>query len=131
MNRVYVGLAVGLALGLTSCGGAPGAVGVSGLVTLDGQPLPDGQIAFLPEAGGGLGGSGPIKDGRYSVRVEPGRNKVQITANKMVPLPTGKTGMMGAKEEVRQYVPDRYNAQSKLTADVGVVKDFPFALTSK
>ena len=132
MNRVLVGLAIGLALGLTSCGGgAQATVEVSGLVTLDGQPLPDGQIAFLPEAGGGVGGSGPIKDGRYSVRAQPGKNTVQITASKMLPLPAGKTGMMGAKEEARQYIPDQYNAKSKLTADVGAVKEFPFTLTSK
>jgi len=131
MYRASVGLAIGLAFGMTSCGGALATVEASGAVTWDGQPLPDGQIAFLPEVGGGTGGSGTIKDGRYTVRAPAGKYTVQITASKLVPLPAGKTGMMGAKEEMQQYIPDRYNAKSKLTVDVGAVKEFPFALTSK
>lgn len=49
------------------CGGGKGTV--SGTVTLDGQPLPVGNIAFLPSQGPGA--SGRIEDGKYSVKGVP------------------------------------------------------------
>lgn len=49
------------------CGGGKGSV--SGTVTLDGQPLPVGNITFLPS--NGPGATGPIEDGKYSVKGVP------------------------------------------------------------
>ncbi len=51
----------------TGCGGGKGTV--SGTVTLDGQPLPAGNIVFYPSKGPGV--SGVIQDGTYSVKGVP------------------------------------------------------------
>jgi hypothetical protein len=57
------------------CGGGKGAV--SGSVTLDGQPLPIGNISFLPSKGPGA--TARIEDGKYSVKGVPsGEMKVTV-----------------------------------------------------
>jgi hypothetical protein len=110
---------IGLLLVLPSCGGSS-THSVSGTVNFDGQPLPDGNIAFSPTGTGarGPGKGAKITGGKYELRTEAGKYKVQITASKMMPLPKGEVGMYGEKEMERQYIPDRYNAKTELTADV-------------
>jgi hypothetical protein len=90
---------------------------VSGTVTYDGEPIPEGYIAFVPE-GPGRGGGGQITNGNYQVRAQAGKNRVEITASKKMPLPRDRTGMYGEKEEVRQYIPARYNTKTELKADI-------------
>jgi hypothetical protein len=90
---------------------------VKGTVKLDGQPIPDGHISFLTESTGMSGGS-PIKDGSYRAQIPPGKATVQITASKKMPLPPGEKGMYGDSEELRQYVPDKFNTKSELKADI-------------
>jgi hypothetical protein len=67
MLALLVPLAVG-------CGKGKGTV--SGTVTLDGQPLPAGNITFIPSKGQGAGGT--IQDGKYSVADVPA-GKVAVT----------------------------------------------------
>ncbi len=128
---VLLGLTCTTAVLLAGCGGEPSTAEVSGTVTFDGQPLAEGQISFVPVAGGGKGGGGAITGGSYRVKTQPGKNKVQITASKMMPLPPGEVGMDGAKEEVRQYIPEKYNAKSELTAEVPPSGPVNFDLKSK
>lgn len=60
---------------VNGCGGGKGTV--SGKVTLDGKPLPAGKIGFVPSKG--VGASGEIKDGQYSVSGVPaGDMKVTV-----------------------------------------------------
>src|ERR1022692_2654489 len=101
-----------LILALSGCGEK--TYNFSGTVTFDGEPIPEGRIAFVPE-GSGPGSGGPITNGHYSVSVPPGKAKVQITASKMHKLPPGETGMYGKTEEVRAYIPSNYNASTELT----------------
>ena len=91
---------------------------VSGTVTYKGESVSEGHIAFVPDGAAGQGGGGPVENGRYAVRVPAGKCKVLITASKKMPLPKGEVGMDGAKEEVRQYIPDKYNTNTELKADV-------------
>jgi hypothetical protein len=100
---------------------------VEGTVTIDGQPLPEGYIAFVPETSGQGGGSN-IVNGKYTVHTVAGKYKVEITASKMLPLPPGQKGMDGATEEVRQYLPARYNTQTELTATVPAAAKVDFEL---
>jgi hypothetical protein len=86
-------------------------------VKFKGEPIPEGYIAFVPE-GPGRGGGGAITNGSYQVRAQAGKNRVEITASKMMPLPPGRVGMGGAKEEVQQYLPTRYNSKTELEADI-------------
>ncbi len=61
-------LAAAVLLALVGCGGGTGEV--SGIVTLDGKPLPGGMVAFIPENGSAK--TSPIKaDGSYLVSNVP------------------------------------------------------------
>lgn len=100
--------------------------GVSGTVTYDGKPLPEGTIQFVPDvdaAGKPLRGKAVqavITDGAYSLEADKGpavgTNKVLISAVK-------KTGKFeeadGQKTEIlKQYLPSQYNSETTLKFDV-------------
>lgn len=81
MTRILAGLLCAAVLSAAGCGGGgdkpPAYVSVSGTVTLDGKPLPDGQIMFTTD------GRPPaildILDGKYTGQAMVGNNKIQIT----------------------------------------------------
>lgn len=117
------------------CGGGSGAdsVTVTGNVTLDGQPLSEGDIIFRADGGKGRGYAGKIKDGSYEVKCAPGNHRVEIRAmrsesgKKAKTLASGEEGMA-----LEQYIPAKYNDKSTLTADVSDSKtEFDFPLKSK
>jgi hypothetical protein len=56
---------------------------------------------------------------------------VQITASKKMPLPRGKVGMYGDKEEARQYIPKRYNTETLLEAVVTGPTEMDLKLDAK
>jgi hypothetical protein len=104
---------------------------VSGKVTLDGAPLKEGLIRFLPADGKSQNADAPIKDGQYTATMPPGEKRVEISAPKVV----GKTKMMPDSppvDEIAELLPARYNTSSdlKLTVKAGSQgKDYE--LTSK
>jgi hypothetical protein len=114
---------------LAGCGGTS-TVPITGSVTLNGEPIPEGYIAFVPQ-GPGPGAGSAIVNGKYSLVVPPGKNRVQVTASKKMPLPRGQVGMYGEKEEVRQYIPGRYNSETTLEATVSAPATMDFKLESK
>src|SRR4051812_2388316 len=57
---------------------------VSGKVTLDGEPLKEGLIKFLPADGKSQNADAPIKDGQYMATMPPGEKRVEISAPKVV-----------------------------------------------
>jgi hypothetical protein len=129
MRFVVAGLLAALPVGLTGCGG--GTQVVSGTVTFDNEPVKEGHIAFVPADGKG-GGGGPVADGRYSVTLPRGSYRVEVNASKSMKLPAGQVGMDGAKEEVRSYIPEKYNAKTELKAEVpSPTSPLDFKLTSK
>lgn len=77
-------LVAGLAA-LSGCGGG-GYVSVSGLVTLDGEPLPEATVSFVPDGGGEIATGVTDEDGRFSLTsnrdtgAKPGVYKVTIVA---------------------------------------------------
>ncbi len=108
-------------LAVVGCSGekGPKMVTVSGEVTLDDTPVPEGEIIFRPADGTGQPYAGKIEDGKYSVECTPGSKKVSITAMKSE---GGKGGTLPSGEEavnVKQYIPKNYNDKTTLTADVG------------
>ena len=109
---------------------------VHGNVTLDGEPVAAGNIAFLPPGGSGSRASAAIEQGAYKIsasdNLAPGSYRVEISWHK----PTGRKiasadpGMM--IDETREAVPAKFNTDSKLMVEVAggdVEKDF--ALTTK
>lgn len=104
-------------------GSGPERVVVSGEVTYRGKPVPQGRIRFTPLAGCPLPASGaPIIDGRYRADghggVPVGTHAVQIEAyESAAPKPGAAPPPMNpalAKIGRRQYLPAKYNSQTKL-----------------
>ena len=105
---------------VTGCGGG---AGVSGSVSIDGQPVDGGGIAFLKEGGKEAVATGRVIAGRYELprnpKMEAGKYTVQITWQK----PTGKKvkdeSDSGVEvDELAEYIPPEYNASSKLSVEI-------------
>jgi hypothetical protein len=100
-------------------------VDVEGVVTYDGEPVTAGIVSFVPGDGdarsAGAGG-GAVVDGRYHIYPEsglkPGRYRVEIRWGK----PTGEKNMNAgygqSPDVIAEALPDKYHAQSILTADL-------------
>jgi hypothetical protein len=121
--------------GVLGCGGKSGAetVTVTGEVTMDGTPIPTGDIIFRADNGKGRGYAGKITDGKYELKSATGKLRVEIRASrskagaKPKALASGEEGMA-----LEQYIPAKYNDKSTLTADVTASeKKFDFPLKSK
>lgn len=106
--------------------------GVEGKVTYDGQPLDVGTITFIPTGGAGDKSGGLIDGGVYRVEAKtgpaPGPHKVEIRWAK----PTGKSSKNEFGEVItsrQEGLPDKYHANSTLTAEVKAGKNvIDFAL---
>lgn len=107
----------------------PATYPVSGTVTFDGQPIPEGRISFIPEGGKAAPDSVPIQNGQFQLRVKAGRHRVEITADR----PTGKIDPVMGMAPRECYIPACYNSQSILTAEVKPdgPNQFPFELKSQ
>lgn len=53
-----------IAVGLSGCSDS-GLIKISGTVTFDGEPIPEGSISFMPVSGKGVTAGGEIKNGKY------------------------------------------------------------------
>jgi len=104
------------------------AVPVRGNVTLNGEPLADGEITFRPAIGNeeGLPAQFEIVAGQYnSSRSElvsglvPGKYTVSITAQRKtgrkVPVEEGASELV---DQYEQFLPPRYNDQTELSVDI-------------
>jgi hypothetical protein len=122
---------------VAGCNSAPvekPRVAVSGNVTLDGQPLPDGEIGFVSTAEG-VNDTLPIQQGKFSGQVSVGERKVEIRAYREVKA-VGAGGYVppGAETSKENFIPAKYNTDSKLTANVEPGKEgtpLEFAVKSK
>lgn len=114
---------------LPGCGGNGAELNraeVSGDVTVNGAPLEEGSIAFLPTEGTqGPSVGGTINQGRYLIPVEEGpvvgTYRVEIratreTGRKIEAGPPSPPGTM--IDEVKAFIPAKYNAKSTLTAEI-------------
>lgn len=105
---------------------------IEGVVTLDGQPLPEAMVQFFPS--GPEGRTAAVKtdsNGRFSVAVSPHPLRVAISARQVVGQV--KDGD-GTADVLKELVPDRY--RDALTSDlsvapvVGGITKAEFALVS-
>ncbi|WP_406697634.1 hypothetical protein V5E97_02100 [Singulisphaera sp. Ch08] len=134
-------LAVTVVFAMAGCGGASDGINrepVSGEVTLDGQPISQGEITFVPAGGGEPVAAAIIENGRYTVErangPSPGPQRINVWSKK----PTGKKFPSDVEpgtfiEETRESIPDRYNLKSELKAEVkeGGDNRFDFTLQSE
>lgn len=126
----------GLFLGLACAGGCSSEAGkaaVSGEVTLDGKPLKEGVIRFVPADGQSPTADAAIVDGGFQATVPVGQKRVEISAPKVV----GKRKMYDTPQspwvdQVAELIPAHYNVKSTLTAEVKKgANQLGFDLTSK
>lgn len=127
-GRAFLGSLFAL-LVIAGCGGG-GAddYPVQGSVTLDGQPVAEGQIYFFAANREGTPQICNIVDGKFEGRVTEGQKRVEITATResSTPAPDGLPNYVS-------YIPAAYNTESTLTAEVKADgdNDFTFPLQSQ
>jgi hypothetical protein len=119
-----------LGISLTGCGRPENIGQVSGMVTLNGQPLPGALIQFEPLAGGSPSGGYTDESGQYSLTynrevqgAEIGEHRVLIRTKDL-----GNPDSDPPRPKKAESVPARYNTKSELTAKVEAGKnqiDFP------
>ncbi len=120
-------------LGGTSCS-SDNSAKISGLVTLDGQPVGLGTISLKPTDGKGPTAEAIITDGRYSLTTLPGPKKIAIhgfrkTGTRRYHEGDPSSPMVDVNEET---VPTRYHEGGELTADIGAGQQTrDFALKSQ
>jgi FlaG/FlaF family flagellin (archaellin) len=126
------GLAVLLVL--AGCGG-PTTV-ITGLVTLDGQPVPRAALEFCPTSGKGRVSFTKTDDaGRYRVSVSPTEMSVVITATKIDGQEENPYDSEGPLvDRVVNYLPKLYGYEEKTPLRADPVENqtttIDFALTS-
>lgn len=99
---------------------------VKGTIKLDGEPIKQGTISFIPDEKGPTAGT-VIRNGEYAIPQEVGvfvgKNKVEVRSvqetGRKVKNPYGDNEIVEALETV----PHRYNLQTELTANIEQGKD--------
>lgn len=107
---------------------------VSGTVSLDGRPMPDGEVYFRIPATGAIEVF-PVKDGAFEGAAAAGRNRVEIYRFEQPSPAQAELARMDPMERAqatakRNVIPDDYGVRSTLEADVqpGRANRFEFAL---
>jgi hypothetical protein len=88
---------------------------VSGTVNLNGKPMNEGEISFVGDAGT-VPDILPVSGGTFEGAVKLGKKRVEIRAYRPGKPPPSATEPAGDVKE--NYLPDRFNDNSKLTAEV-------------
>lgn len=131
MKKLFCVVAFAAAMTVFGCGPSrPPTYTASGTVTFEGTPVADGDIQFEPEDNPALRAEGgKITSGKYTVKVNPGKNKISIRASKPNP---DKKSMMG-EPIPEDYIPDHYNSASILQETVAPNNEnrFDFVLKEK
>jgi hypothetical protein len=130
MHRMSLWLSLILCPVLFGCGPkGPVMVPVTGTVTLDGSPMPDGVVYFKTIIEGSVDEL-PVKDGKFNGMVEVGDRRVEICRYGLGPPIKMGGGEIPNRIET---LPARYNYESELKASVKEEgsHDFKFEVTSK
>lgn len=106
-------------LAISGCGGGPSYphATIHGAVTLDGKPIEDGKITYIPQAstGAGSGGSATITSGKYVLSGVP-IGQANFTFSALV-----ETGRM--VEDLGKQVPERINPIPAIYREAGVARE--------
>ena len=107
------------AISAAGCGGGSPKGTVTGMVKVDGVPLKEGTIRFVPADGLSQTADANIVNGQFKAEVPPGEKRVEISAPKVI----GKHEMYDTPDspvvdDVVELLPPEFNVQSKLTMKV-------------
>lgn len=116
-GAAILGLAV--LLPVLGCGGSSEVSSVEGVVTLDGEPVPEATVEFTPVGEGRPSTGRTDESGHYELAYSAtemgakiGEHTVKITTGGM------KADESGNLVEVEETIPARYNEQTELTVEV-------------
>ncbi len=120
-----LGMLLVLILG-AGCGSddSGGRRAISGVVTLDGQPLGNGVIRLEPRSAddSGIAVGATIRRGSFAIAREegptPGSYRVRIYSPSGVQAPPGKGQSENTRRPMVERLPAAYNAETELQADV-------------
>lgn len=139
MSRLFAAAAACCCLCLFGCGGdGPELGSVSGQVTMDGKPLPNVLVTFVPDGGGGVSTGKTDANGKYELGFYEragaliGKHKVSVTTLQELQdtaseLPSSDPAYekqaMGsasdyAKGGVVERIPARYNSLTEIVKEV-------------
>jgi hypothetical protein len=116
-----------LAAAPAGCSDYGGRLAVSGEVTLQGEPLKEGVISFIPLDGQGTQSGAPVVNGEYAVPrqsgLKPGKYLVQLTAGDGKTPHEEEAGNPGGSTNIVSFdlIPEEWNVRS--TQQVEVKKD--------
>lgn len=98
---------------------------ITGLVTLDGQPVPQAVLEFFPVSGEGrVSFTKADETGRYRVTVSPTKLSVVVTATKVNGQQKNPYDPDGPLiDRIINYLPSRYGYQEKTTLTVDPVEN--------
>ena len=116
-----------------SCGPRDPRVTIHGTVSLDGQPLSEGEIVFTPDDPALRAEGATINHGSFTIRVLKRPHRIGIRAYLAEKREVDPNAPPGASSEftTRSIIPTRYNDKSTLSFTVESSKDRPrFDLTS-
>ncbi len=125
---------------LAGCGGGPKPLPVSGVVTLDGQPVADAGVMFCPTENGPMATGTTDANGKFQLKTTnsrgamPGQYRVAIS-KKEESGPKSKSGMIDPRLiKVKWIIPQKYSnpESSGLKAEVSPGQiAFTFTLVSQ
>jgi hypothetical protein len=131
MKRLF--LLFGLFI-IAGCGPGDGdKVTVTGVVLCDNKPLDGASIAFIGNGGGAYGSAISDKQGKFSIRAAPGKNKVAVS--KLNPadvppvtdpyadqtMPTGEEATKIMKAAPKPFVAEKFTDPDKSGIVIDVV----------
>ena len=132
MQRIdFIMMAMAL-LFISGCGeSGPEMFEVTGMATVNGEPIPLGTITFVSSDGKRSDGA-EITDGEFTFTSNAGKKRVEITGSKekagAKPVKNLDDDQFVPRESI---VPDRYNKRSELTAEVIAGENEPFLFDLK
>ena len=133
--KLQIGLcaALMLSIGLAGCGGGsdgPELGRVTGVVTLDGAPLPKATVMFQPQNGRPAFGT-TDDNGKYELGYTQG-NSGTVLGENTVFIRTEIPGEDGQQPLQKELLPAKYHNKTELKANVTAgANTFNFDLTSK
>ncbi len=120
MSRFIALLAFASVVAVVGCDHGPQMSEVTGVVTIDGNPVQKGSISFEPTDGHGFTAGATIEDGAYVAKVPPGEKRVRITGFEVVGQAPAYPNIPNSRmnDIVKDIVPPRYNSKSELKLTV-------------
>ena len=118
-----------LLAGVAGCGDSgPPTYPLKGTVTFAGEPLPKGSLTLIPQSSTARTTVAEIVDGKYSTELTEGEWTVNIQAVRE----TGPVIPALREAPREQYIPAKYNRESKLSVSVPSDQaEHDFALEAK